>query len=68
MVYELKKYGLRVSCHNASDIEPTVELALGSELRTLPLREFIELWLSMVELGRQATRPLTWFFSECRHC
>src|SRR5438552_18089136 len=32
-----------------------VELALGSEVRTFPLAEFTDFWLTMIEVGRQAT-------------
>jgi hypothetical protein len=35
---------------------------MGSEVRKLPLGEFIQFWLSMVELGRQATTAYLMFF------
>jgi hypothetical protein len=62
MLYELQKYDLRVMCRNANDAEPVVEVAMGSEVRTLQLGEFIQFWLSMVELGRQATTAYLMFF------
>lgn len=62
MRYELKKYDLRAICRNANDAGPVVELAVGSEVRMLPLGEFVQFWLSMVELGRQAATAYLVFF------
>jgi len=55
IVYQLKKHDITVTLTCENRMEPVVELALGSEVRTLPLAEFTEFWLAMLEEGRKST-------------
>jgi len=55
LVYRLEKQDMTVTLTDAPDSGPLVELALGSEVRTFPLAEFTDFWLTMIEVGRQAT-------------
>jgi len=55
LVYRLEKQDMTVTLTDAPDSGPFVELALGSEVRTFPLAEFTDFWLTMIEVGRQAT-------------
>jgi hypothetical protein len=55
LVYRLEKQDMTVTLTDAPDSGPLVELALGSEARTFPLAEFTDFWLTMIEVGRQAT-------------
>lgn len=54
-VHELKRYGLRVTVSSHRTGRGQVEIALGSEVRTLSLTEFTGFWLDMVEISRQGT-------------
>jgi len=54
-VHELKRYGLKVSISSLKSGRGLVEIALGSEVRTLSLSEFTGFWLDMVEISRQGT-------------
>lgn len=54
MVYKLEKQDLKVTFANQDNMEPLVELVLGSEVRTFPLAEFANFWLEMIEMGRRA--------------
>lgn len=51
-VYRLPKHDLRVTFTQQNPSGPFVELALGSEVRSLPLGEFTNFWLDMIEMGR----------------
>ncbi len=51
-VYRLPKHDLRVTFTQKDHRGPFVELAVGSEVRTLPLGEFTNFWLDMIEMGR----------------
>jgi len=55
VVYRLEKQDMTVTLTDAPDSGPLVELALGSEVRTFALAEFTDFWLTMIEVGRQAT-------------
>jgi hypothetical protein len=52
-VHELKRYGLKVTVSSQRSGRGLVEIALGSEVRTLSLNEFTSFWLDMVEISRQ---------------
>ena len=52
-VHEVKRYGLKVTVSSHGSGGGLVELALGSEVRTLSLIEFTSFWLDMVEISRQ---------------
>ncbi len=52
-VHELKRYGLKVTVSSQRCGGGLVEIALGSEVRTLSLSEFTSFWLDMVEISRQ---------------
>jgi hypothetical protein len=52
-VHELKRYGLKVTVSSRGSGRGLVEIALGSEVRTLSLNEFTSFWLDMVEISRQ---------------
>jgi hypothetical protein len=54
-VHELKRYGLKVTVSSQRGGRGLVEIALGSEVRTLSLSEFTGFWLDMVEISRQGT-------------
>ncbi len=54
-VHELKRYGLKVTISSLKSGRGLVEIALGSEVRTLSLGEFTGFWLDMVEISRQGT-------------
>jgi len=55
MVFHLKKHNLSVTVAHGNRFEPIVQLALGSEVRTLQLAEFTDFLLSVIEEGRKAT-------------
>ena len=55
MVFHLKKHNLTVTVTHGNRFGPIVQLALGSEVRTLQLAEFTDFLLSMIEEGRKAT-------------
>ena len=55
MIFHLKKHNLTVTVTHGNRFEPIVQLALGSEVRTLQLAEFTDFLLSMIEEGRKAT-------------
>ncbi len=55
MIFHLKKHNLTVTVTDVNRLEPIVQLALGSEVRTLRLAEFTDFLLSMIEEGRKAT-------------
>jgi hypothetical protein len=52
-VHELQRYGLKVTVSSQRSGRGLVEIALGSEIRTLSLNEFTSFWLDMVEISRQ---------------
>ena len=54
VVYRLRELDVTVTFTRGCQTEHVVELALGSEARKFPLTEFVNFWLSMVELGRKA--------------
>jgi len=54
VVYQLKSHAMRVTFIHLDHMNPVVELALGSEVRTFRLEEFTDLWLTMIEAGREA--------------
>ncbi len=54
-VHELKKHDLRVTVSRLESSRILVQIALGSEVRTLSLNEFTIFWLDMVEISREAT-------------
>ena len=55
VVYHLKKHNMTVTVAYGDRMEPIVQLALGSEVRTLQLAEFTNFLLAMIEEGRKAT-------------
>jgi hypothetical protein len=55
VVYHLKKYNMTVTVAYGDRMGPIVQLALGSEVRTLQLAEFTNFLLAMIEEGRKAT-------------
>src|SRR5216684_623170 len=55
LVHELKRHGLKVTISPQRSGRGLVEIALGSEVRTLSLGEFTGFWLDMVEISRQGT-------------
>jgi len=52
-VHEVKRYGLKVTVSSHRSGGSLVEIALGSEVRSLSLNEFTSFWLDMVEISRQ---------------
>jgi hypothetical protein len=54
-IHELKRYRLKVTISSLKSGRGIVEIALGSEVRTLSLSEFTGFWLDMVEISRQGT-------------
>jgi hypothetical protein len=54
-VHESKKHHLRVRVSRLESSRILVQIALGSDVRTLSLNEFTTLWLDMVEISREAT-------------
>ncbi len=65
-VHELKRYGLKVTVSSLESGRRLVELALGSEVRTLSLNEFTSFWLDMVEISRQGdTAELNFLMEPC---
>ena len=63
-VHELKRYGLEVTVSSQRSGRGLVEIALGSEVRTLSLNEFTSFWLDMVEISRQGDTPELNFLME----
>jgi len=55
VVYHLKKHNMTVTVAYGDRTEPIVQLALGSEVRTLQLAEFTDFLLAIVKEGRKAT-------------
>ncbi len=53
MVYDLKKHDLTIRFIHLDQKKPEVVVALGSEVRTFQLQEFINFWLDMVKVGRK---------------
>ncbi len=51
LVYRLEKQGLTVTLFSRADIDPVIELALGTEVLSFSLSEFIHFWLTMIEVG-----------------
>jgi|GEM_PF-4747488 len=65
-VHELKRYGLKVTVSSQKSGRGLVEIALGSEVRTLSLNEFTSFWLDMVEISRQGnTAELNFLMEPC---
>jgi len=54
-VHELKRYNLKVTVSCQESGRTLVQIALGSEVRTLSLNEFTGFWLDMVEISREET-------------
>jgi hypothetical protein len=54
VVFQMKDHDMTVRLTHRNQMEPVVELSLGSELRIFPLVEFTHFWLSMIEVGREA--------------
>ena len=54
VVYHLKSHAMTVTFTHLDHMNPVVELALGSEVRTFRLEEFTDFWLAMIEAGREA--------------
>jgi hypothetical protein len=46
----LKRHGLKIRFTHLNHVKPEVDVALGSELRTLQLEDFIDFWQEMKEL------------------
>ena len=65
-VHELKRYGLKVTVSALESGRRLVEIALGSEVRTLSLNEFTSFWLDMVEISRQGDTAELNFLMEPR--
>ena len=54
VAYQLKSHAMTVTFIHLDQMNPVVELALGSEVRTFRLEEFTDFWLAMIEAGRDA--------------
>jgi len=54
VVYQLKSHALTVTFIHLDHMNPVVEFALGSEVRTFRLEEYTDFWLTMIEAGREA--------------
>ncbi len=54
VVYQLKSHAMTVTFIHLDHMNPVVEFALGSEVRTFRLEEFTDFWLTMIEAGREA--------------
>ncbi len=54
VVFQMKEHDMTVRFIHRNQMEPIIELSLGSEQRTFPLAEFTHFWLSMIEVGREA--------------
>jgi hypothetical protein len=65
-VHELKRYGLKVTVSALESGRRLVEIALGSEVRTLSLNEFTSFWLDMVDISWQGDTPELNFLMEPR--
>ena len=65
-VHELKRYGLKVTISSLKSGRGLVEIALGSEVRTLSLSEFTGFWLDMVEISREGTATQLSFLRDPR--
>jgi hypothetical protein len=67
-VHEIKRYGLKVTISSLESARRLVEIALGSEARTLSLTEFTSFWLDMVEISRQGdTAELNFLMEPSAH-
>ena len=67
-VLELKRYGLKVTISSLESGRRLVEIALGSEARTLSLTEFTSFWLDMVEISWQGdTAELNFLMEPSAH-
>jgi hypothetical protein len=65
-IHELKRYGLKMTVSSLESGRRLVEIALGSEVRTLSLNEFTSFWLDMVEISRQGdTVELNFLMEPC---
>jgi hypothetical protein len=51
VVYCLQKQNMTVTLFFRGQSGPVVELALGTEARRFSLREFVDFWLTMIEVG-----------------
>jgi len=47
----LQKQNMTVRLFSRGQSEPVVELALGTEARSFSLAEFVNFWLTMIEVG-----------------
>ena len=54
VVYQLKSHAMTVTFIHLDHMNPVVEFALGSEVRTFRLEEFTDFWLTMIEAGCEA--------------
>ncbi len=54
VVYQLKSHAMTVTFIHLDHMNPVVEFAVGSEVRTFRLEEFTDFWLTMIEAGREA--------------
>jgi hypothetical protein len=64
VVYHLKSHAITVTFTHLDHMNPVVELALGSEVRTFRLEEFTDFWLAMIEAGRDAITTHLEFLKE----
>lgn len=60
MLYELKKYDLRISFSNHGLAELRIEFALGPEVRTFEIKDFVQLSIAMMDIGCRAIRVQLW--------
>jgi len=65
-VHELKRYDLKVTVSRQETGSTLVQIALGSEVRTLSLSEFTCFWLDMVEISREGTATQLSFLRDPR--
>ncbi len=63
-VHELKRYDLKVTVSREESGRTLVQIALGSEARTLSLNEFTGFWLDMVEVSLEETAAQLSFLKE----
>jgi len=54
MACGLKRHGLKITFTHLNHNKPEVVVALGTEVRTFQLEEFIDFWLEMTELVPKA--------------
>ena len=64
VVYQLKSHAMTVTFIHLDHMNPVVEFAVGSEVRTFRLEEFTDFWLTMIEAGREAITAQLEFLRE----